>query len=211
MTIPLDELFVFVLLLLGVVGVYYALKLHYVFAFGLVTKTSIDERKKQKIEKIKSYVFIFLKVLLGLGLVGMFTFGSIDLAEGISLKHVVFSYWQQIPEGFWLHMLVTLVRISVLIVLMRYVLKWIFASLDKHEEKTQLKKRYNANNIRLVYLRIHNMIKYTFVLGVVYRIIHFFPFLAEVSEVFLGALILFFISALLITLREVVLMRKTRN
>jgi len=211
MDIPLDELFVFALLLLGVVGVYYALKLHYVFAFGLVAKTSIDECKKQKIEKIKSYVFTFLKVLLGLGLVAMFTFGSIDLAEGISLKHVVLSYWHQIPEGFWLHMLMTLVRIVVLIMLMRYVLKWIFASLDRHEEKTQSKKRYNTKNIRLVYLRIHNMIKYTFVLGVVYRIIHFFPFLAEVSEVFLGALILFFLSALFITLREIILMRRTRN
>ncbi len=209
MSIPFEELIVFTLLLLGVVGIYYALKLHYIFAFGLVKNTAISEKKKQKIEKIKTYVFIFLKVLLVLGFVGMFLFGTMVLMDGMSLKTLVIDLWQKIPEGFWLSLLWTLVRIAVLIVVVRYVLKIIYNFLDKQQEKTIAKKRYNTENVESVYLRIHNTIKYTVVLGVIYRIVHFFPFLVEVSYVFLVALILFFISALGITLREVFLMRSS--
>ena len=209
MSLPFEELIVFTLLLLGVVGIYYALKLHYVFAFGLVKKTSISEEKKQKIEKIKIYVFSFLKVLLVLGFVSMLVFGTGVLMDGMSLKTLVIDLWQKIPEGFWSSLLWTLVRIAVLIVVVRYILKKIYAFLEIQQEKTIAKKRYNIENVELVYLRIHNTIKYTFVLGVIYRIVHFFPFLVEVSTVFLVALILFFIVALGITLKEVFLMRNS--
>ncbi len=209
MSLPFEELIVLALLLLGVVGIYYALKLHYIFAFGLVKKTSISEAKKQKIEKIKTYVFTFLNVLLLVGLVSMFVFGTVVLMDGMSLKTLVIDLWQKIPEGFWTFLLWTLVRIAVLIVVARYVLKKIYVFLEKQQEKTISKKRYNTENVELVYLRIHNTIKYTFVLGVIYRIVHFFPFLEEVSTVFLVALILFFISALGITLKEVSLMRSS--
>ena len=209
MSLPLEELLVLALLLLGVVGIYYALKLHYIFAFGLVKKTSISEEKKQKIEKIKIYVFTFLKVLLAVGLVSMFVFGTGVLMDGMSLKAVVVDLWKEIPEGFWSSLLWTFIRIAVLIVVVRYILRKIYVFLDKAQEKTIAKKRYNTENVKLVYLRIHNTIKYSFVLGVIYRIVHFFPFLLEVSYVFLAALILFFVSALGITLKEVYLMRGT--
>jgi len=211
MPIPFEELLVFALLLLGVVGIYYALKLHYVFAFNLVKNTAISNEKKQKIEKIKTYLFTFLKVLLILGLIAMSIFSTAVLMDGMSLKGVVIELWHKIPEGFWLHMLFILVRIAILIVLMRYVLKAVFGFLDKQKEKVIAKKRYNSKNITLVYLRVHNTIKYTFVLGVVYRIIHFFPFLAEVSHIFLAALILFFMMALAITIKEFIVMIQTRK
>ena len=211
MSIPFEELIVFMLLLLGVVGIYYALKLHYIFAFGLVKNTAISENKKQKIEKIKTYVFTFLKVLLLVGFVSMFIFGTVVLMDGQSLKMLVTNLWQKIPEGFWLSLLWTLVRIAVLIIVVRYLLKIIYIFLDKQQEKTIRKKRYNTDNVEKVYLRIHNTIKYTFVLGVIYRIIHFFPFLVEVSYVFLIALILFFISAMSITVKEVFLMRRSHH
>ncbi len=137
----------------------------------------------------------------------MFVFGTGVLMDGMSLKALVIDLWQKIPEGFWSSLLWTLIRIAVLIVVVRYILKKIYVFLDKQQEKTIAKKRYNTENVELVYLRIHNTIKYTFVLGVIYRIVHFFPFLVEVSYVFLVALILFFISALGITLKEVTLMR----
>lgn len=207
MFIPFEELIVFALLLLGVVGVYYALKLHYIFAFRLVKNTAISENKKQKIEKIKTYVFTFLKVLLVLGLVSMFIFGAAVLMDDMSLKVLVINLWQKIPEGFWLSLFWILLRIALLIVVVRYLLNFIYTYLDKQEEKTIAKKRYNTENVEKLYLRIHNTIKYTVVLGVIYRIVHFFPFLVEVSHVFLVALILFFISALGITLKEVFLMR----
>jgi hypothetical protein len=211
MSIPFEELFVFALLLLGVVGIYYALKLHYVFAFGLVKNTAISEKKKQKIEKIKTYIFAFLKVLLVLGLIGMAIFGTVVLMDGMSLKGLVIELWQKIPEGFWLHMLWVLVRIAILIILMRYVLKAVFQFLDTQQEKLIEKKRYNTENIKLFYLRVHNTIKYTFVLGVIYRIIHFFPFLVEVSDVFLLALVLFFTLALAISVKELIAMIQTRK
>jgi len=211
MSIPFEEYIVFALLLLGVVGIYYALKLHYIFAFSLVKNTSISENKKQKIEKIKTYIFVFLKVLLILGLMAMSIFATAVLLDGMSLKGLVIELWDKIPDGFWLHMLWILVRIAILIVLMRYVLKAVFRFLDKQQEKVIAKKRYNTKSVTKVYLRVHNTIKYTFVLGVVYRIIHFFPFLAEVSHIFLAALILFFIVALAITIKELIVMIQTRK
>ena len=208
---PLEELFVLALLLLGVVGIYVLLKLHYIFAFGLVKNTSISQEKKQKIEKIKKYVFVFLKVLLLVGLVSMFIFGSMTLYEGDSLKSFVLISWDMIPEGFWVSLLWTLIRIAVLITVMRYLLKYSYKWLDRQQEKTLAKKRYTMYNVEMVYLRLHNTIKFTVVLGVIYRIVHFFPFLEEVSYVFLFALILFFVSASFITIRELVTMLKTRK
>ena len=74
MSIPFDELIVFALLLLGVVGVYVLLKLHYVFAFGLMKKTASYEKNRVKIDKAKRYLFVFLKILLVLGFGAMFAF-----------------------------------------------------------------------------------------------------------------------------------------
>jgi hypothetical protein len=210
MNIPLEEYLVFALLILGVVVIYILLKLHYIFAFGLVKNTSISEEKKQKIEKIKKYVFVFLKVLLILGLMSVLYYGTVMLYEGQSLKKYVLTYWGMIPEGFWISLLLILIRIAILIVLMRFVLKYTYRYLDQHKEKLLVKKRYNSKSVELVYLRLHNTIKFTVVLGVVYRIVHFFPFLEEVSYVFLLALILFFISASIITIREFFAMLKTR-
>lgn len=211
MSIPFEEVIVFALLLLGVIVVYYALKIHYTFAFALVEKTDISEQKKEKIEKIKKYVFYFLKVLLFLGLVSMLIFETAVLADGMSLKVLVLELWQKIPEGFWLSLLWTLVRIGILIVLIRYLLKIIYYLLEKQKTKTIQKKRYNIQNVKLVYLRLHNTIKYTVVLGVIYRIVHFFPFLENISYVFLVAWVLFFILALSITLKETLLMWQTRK
>jgi len=211
MAVPLSEVFVFALLLLGVWGAYVLLKLHYIFAFGLVQKTDISLEKKQKIEKIKKYIFAFLKVLLLVGLVAVSIFGFVTLSTGGSLQEVVIETWGKIPEGFWFSLLWTLLRIALLIVLMKYLLKIIYRFLDKEQEKTLLKKRYNSDNVKMVYLRVHNAIKFTVVLGVVYRIIHFFPFLEEVSDVFLFALLSFVSIASLITLRETILMYQTRK
>jgi len=210
MTPPLEEYLVFALLLLGVVGVYVLLKLHYIFAFGLVKNTSISQEKKEKIEKIKIYVFVLLKVFLFTGMGAMLYYGVMTLYEGQSLKKTVFDYWAMIPEGFWLSLLWILIRIAILIVLMRIVLKYTYRFLDHHKEKILVKKRYNSSNVERVYLRLHNTIKFTVVLGVMYRIVHFFPFLEEVSYLFLFALILFFVSASFITVREWITMLKTR-
>jgi len=207
----LTELVISVLLLAAVMLIYFLLKWHYIFAFRLMQKTSMYETNKIKIENIRKYFFIFLKLLLFTSLIGMSIFCNSCIVEHRSLEHLVIDLWSSIPEGFWVHMFFVLVRIAILIVLMRYVLKAIFRFLDKQEKKVIAKKRYNTKNVTLVYLRIHNTIKYTFILGVIYRIIHFFPFLAEVSHLFLVALILFLIVALAITIKELIVMIQTRK
>ena len=207
MYINFEELLVFALLLLAVIGVYYALKLHYIFAFNLVKNTSISEEKKQKIEKIKIYLFTFLKLLLWLGLLAMFVFGLKYLSEGQSLKTLVLELWGQIAEGFWTSLLYTLVRIALLIVLSRYLLSKSYIFLDKQEQKTINKKVYNESNVKKVYLRIHNSIKFTVVLAIVYRITHFFAFLEDLSAVMLVFVLAFVVVAMSITIREIYLMR----
>ena len=211
MSIPFEELIVFALLLLGVVGVYILLKLHYVFAFGLMKKTASYEKNKPKIDKAKKYLFLVLKILLGLGLLSMFLFGTLYLMEGMSLKALVFELWGKIAEGFWTSLFWTLIRIAVLIIVSRYILRKIYAFLERQQQKTIDKKVYNKTNVEKVYLRLHNTIKFTVVLGIVYRITHFFPFLEEVSAVMLVFVILFFVAATTITLREVWMMLQTKN
>ncbi|PTB83569.1 hypothetical protein C9926_02235 [Sulfurovum lithotrophicum] len=204
-----NEFIISLLLLLAVLLIYFFLKWHYTFAFGLMKKTSMYERNKVNIEKIKRYFFISLKIILWLSLLATSLFCISYLVEHKSLEHFIIELWSRIPEGFWLHILLVFIRIAILIFVMRYILKIVFRLLEKKEKRTITQKRYNTQNVKLVYLRVHNMIKYTFVLGVVYRIIHFFPFLEEVSYIFLAALILFFISSLLIVLKEVYIMKKS--
>ena len=211
MSIPFEELIVFALLLLGVVGVYVLLKLHYVFAFGLMKKTASYEKNKIKIEKAKKYLFLVLKILLVLGFAAMFLFGTLYLMEGMSLKALVIELWGKIAEGFWTSLFWTLIRIAVLIIVFRYILRKIYAFLDKQQQKTIDKKVYNKTNVEKVYLRLHNTIKFTVVLGIVYRITHFFPFLEEVSAVMLVFVTLFFVAATTITLREVWIMFKEKR
>ena len=191
-----EELLIFSSLLLGVVLLYILLKLHYVFAFGLVEKTGLSDIKKAKIQNIKQYVFMFLKILLAFGLIIVLTFGTKMLIDGESLKAFIWGQWIKIPEGFWLSLLFTLLRIAVLIVVSRYILKLIYAFLDKRQAKTIKRKVYEKNYVIAVYRRFHNTIKYTVVLGIVYRITHFFPFLEIISYVILVSLLLFFIISL---------------
>ncbi len=206
-----EEIIVFILLLLAVVGIYILLKLHYVFAFGLMKNTSSYEKNKAKIEKAKIYLFGFLKILLVLGFGAMFFFGTLYLMEGMSLKALVFELWGRIADGFWTSLFWTLIRIAVLIIISRYILRKIYAFLERQQQKTIDKKVYNKINVEKVYLRLHNTIKFTVVLGIVYRITHFFPFLEEVSAVMLVFVILFFVAATTITLREVWIMLKEKR
>jgi len=82
-----------------------------------------------------------------------------------------------------------------------------YVFLDKQEQKTINKKVYNAKNVKKMYLRIHNTIKFTVVLAIVYRITHFFPFLEEVSAVMLVFVIGFVLVASSISIREFLLMK----
>ena len=189
------------LLLLAVVGSYYALKLHYIFAFKLVEKSTLSIEKKNKIEKIKPYWFTFLKFVFIALFIAIFIFSIRYILEGESLKALVLGYWYQIPQGFWLMLLFTLLRIALLIVVMRFILKYIYRFLSIQEAKSVAMKHYNEEYIHYFYSKIHTTIKYTVVLGILYRIVHFFPFLAETSLLFLGSLILFFVTSSGLTLK----------
>ena len=179
-----EEVIVFGLLLLAVVGVYIMLKLHYEFAFGLMKNTASYEKNRGKIAKAKKYLFFVLKVLLWVGLIVTTVFSIHHLSEGMSLKALVFEWWAKIPDGFWIDALLIIVRIAVIIVLSRYILKFVYALLDKYQHKAVENRCINCseNTIIKFYAHIHNMVKYTVVIGIVYRITLFFPFLEMISR-----------------------------
>ena len=193
-----EEVIVFVLLLLIVVGVYIMLKVHYHFAFGLMKNTASYEKNKSKIDKAKKYLFFALKVLLWIGLIGMAIFGVYYLSEGMSLKALVFELWAKIPEGFWLEALFVLIRIAVIITLSRYLLKYVYAFLDKYQQKAIENRCESCSEVTIVklYSRLHNMVKYTVLLGILYRISLFFPFLEAVSCGLWILLVLYFVVSL---------------
>ena len=193
-----EEVIVFGLLLFAVFGVYIMLKLHYHFAFGLMQNTSSYEKNKLKIDKAKQYLFFVLKVLLWLGLISMFTFGIHYLSEGMSLKGLIFELWAKIPEGFWLEALFVILRIAVIIILSRYVLKFVYAFLDKYQKKAIENRCESCSEVTIVklYTHLHNMVKYTVLLGILYRITLFFPFLEVISRGLWILLILYFVVSL---------------
>jgi len=193
-----EEIIVFGLLLLAVVGVYIMLKLHYHFAFGLMKNTASYEKNKYKIDKVKQYLFFVLKVLLWLGLISMSTFSIYYLSEGMSLKALIFELWAKIPEGFWLEALFIILRIAVIIVLSRYVLKFVYAFLDKYQQRAIENRCESCSEVSIVklYTRLHNMVKYTVLLGILYRITLFFPFLEVISRGLWILLILYFVVSL---------------
>jgi len=193
-----EEVIVFTLLLLSVVGVYMMLKLHYHFAFGLMKNTASYEKNKPKIDKAKRYLFFVLKVLLWLGLISMSAFCIHYLSEGMSLKALLFELWAKIPEGFWQKALFVIIRIAVIITLSRYVLKFIYAFLDKYQQKALENRCVNCSETAIIklYSRLHNMVKYTVLLGILYRITLFFPFLEMISRGLWILLILYFVGSL---------------
>jgi len=197
-----EEILTASLLLFAVLGLFIALRLHYIFAFKLLKKTSEYEVRKEKIEKIKSLLFFVLNILLVFAFIGIFSLDTYYLYEGYSLKNMVIELWDKIPEGFWLELLFKLFRIAVMIAIMKVIFKFTFRFLQKKEEELISKKRYKEELVKLFYLRVKNTIKYTFVLGVMYRITHFFSFLEEVSFVFLVALVGFFMVSFGVSLRE---------
>ena len=208
-----EEIIVFGLLLLAVVGVYMMLKVHYHFAFGLMKNTSSYEKNKTKIVKAKEYLFIALKVLLWLGLIGTTTFCIYYLSEGMSLKALLFEWWSKIPDGFWLDALLIIIRIAVIITLSRYVLKYVYVFLDKYQQKALENRCANCSETAIIklYKHLHNMVKYTVLLGILYRITLFFPFLEMISRGLWILLILYFVVSLCLLAVNVVRMIKERR
>ena len=179
-----EEIVVLVALLLGVFSVYIMLKLHYQFAFGLMKRTASYAKHESKIEKAKKYLFFVLKVLLWIGLIGMFVFGVHYLYEGMSLKELLLKLWAKIPQGFWLEALFVIIRVAVIITLSRILLKFVYAYLDKYQQKAIQNRCATCSEITIIklYSRLHNMVKYTVLLGILYRITLFFPFLEVISR-----------------------------
>ena len=193
-----EEIVVLIALLLGVIGVYIMLKLHYQFAFGLMKNTDSYAKHKSKIEKAKKYLFLVLKVLLWIGLIGMLTFSVYYLSEGMSLKGLLFDLWSKIPQGFWIELFFVLIRIAVIITLSRFMLKFVYAYLDKYQQKAIETRCDTCSEITIVqlYSHLHNMVKYTVLLGILYRITLFFPFLDMISRGLWILLILYLIVSL---------------
>ncbi|EIF50947.1 hypothetical protein [Sulfurovum sp. AR] len=209
-----EEVIAFGSLLFAVVALYFMLKLHYQFAFGLMKNTSSYETHQAKIEKAKHYLFFVLKVLLWVGLIGVFIFGSYYLSEGMSLKALLFELWDKIPEGFWLEAFFVIIRIAVIITLSRYMLKFVYAFLDKHQQKAIENRCDNCREITIVtfYTRLHNMVKYTVLLGILYRITLFFTFLDVVSRgLWILLIIYFMVSMGLLTLNGLTMMKEKRG
>jgi len=209
-----EEIIAFGLLLAAVVALYFMLKLHYQFAFALMKNTSSYEKHQSKIEKAKHYLFFVLKVLLWIGLTAVFVFGFYYLSEGMSLKALLFELWGKIPEGFWLDAFFVIIRIAVIITLTRYMLKFVYAFLDKNQQKAIENRCEKCREITIVrlYRRLHNTVKYTVLLGILYRITLFFHFLDMVSRGLWMLMILYLIvSAGLLAVYGLTMMKEKRG
>lgn len=193
-----EEVFVFALLLFSVFGVYILLKLHYHFAFALMKNIDSYEKNRLKIEKAKTYVFTALNILLWFGLTGVFIFCVYYLYEGMSLKILFFELWHKIPEGFWIEALLVIIRIAVIITLSRYLLKFVYAFLDKYQQQDIENRCENCSEKTIVrfYTHLHNMVKYTVLLGILYRITLFFSFPETINAVLQILLVLYVLVSL---------------
>jgi len=199
-----EEIIVFGLLLLAVVAVYIMLKVHYHFAFGLMKNTASYEKNRVKIEKAKKYLFFVLKILLWLSLLCTTVLSIHYLSEGMSLKALLYGWWTKIPDGFWTEALLIIVRIAVIIVLSRYILKYVYNFLDRYEHKALENRCTNCSEASIIkfYKHIHDMVKYTVVIGIVYRITLFFPFLEMISRVIWIVFLLYIVVSFALFVRN---------
>lgn len=199
-----EEILVLGVLLLAVVVVYVMLKVHYHFAFGLMKNTASYEKNKDTIERAKNYLFFVLKVLLWLGLIATTVFSIHYLSEGMSLKALVFEWWAKIPDGFWIEAMLIILRIAVIIALSRLILKYLYAYLDRCEQKALANRCKTCSEVAIAtfYKQIHHMVKYTVVIGIVYRITLFFPFLEMISRVTWMVLILYIAVSFMLFVRN---------
>jgi hypothetical protein len=132
----------------------------------------------------------------------------------MSLKALLFEWWAKIPDGFWLEALFVIVRIAVIIVLSRYILKFVYAYLDKYEQKALANRCENCTDAAIMkfYKHIHHMVKYTVVIGIVYRITLFFPFLAMISQGIWILLILYMtVSFVVVFIDGMTIMKEKRG
>jgi hypothetical protein len=193
-----EDIFIFIVLLTMVLGVYALLALHYVIAFGLMKNTASYEKHKSKIEKAKTYVFWMLKFGLWAGWLSVSSLYGYYLYEGSSLATLFFEYWAKIPQGFWLEALFVIVRIALVITLSRYFLKWVYGLLDKQQQRA-LENRCTTcreQTISTFYMRLHTTVKYTVVLGILYRICLFFPFLEMISAALWMIMVLYLCASI---------------
>jgi len=188
-----EDFSVFVLLLLMIWGVYILLYLHYKIAFRLMQDSASYEKYQIKIDKAKTYIFLILKCLLWVGWVSVLAFYGYMLYDGLSLGFLFFEYWAKIPQDFWLEALFVIARIALVIALSRYLLKWVYAFLDKQQHKASKDKcpRCKQETIDVFYKRLQKSIKYTVVLGILYRISLYFPFLETLSLVLWWTMMLY--------------------
>ncbi len=193
-----EDIFIFILLLLMVCGIYTLLALHYVVAFGLMKNTDSYNKHKSKIEKAKTYVFLVLKFGLWAGWVSVSLFYGYYLYEGLSIATLFFEYWAKIPQGFWLEALFVIVRIAVVITLSRYFLKWVYGLLDKQQQRALENRCATCRELTIstFYMRLHTTVKYTVVLGILYRISLFFSFLEMLSATLWMAIVLYFCASI---------------
>lgn len=208
-----EEVIVVIVLLLVVVGIYIMLKVHYHFAFGLMKNTGSYEKHKTLIDNAKKYVFFTLKVLLWIGLIGTTIFSVYYLSEGMSLKRLVLEWWAKIPDGFWMDALLVIIRVAVIIVVSRYILKIIYARLDTYQQKALENRCANCREETIIrfYSQLHTMLKYTVLLGILYRITLFFPFLEMISRALWIVLIVYMTVSFVLLVRNVLAMIKERR
>ena len=101
-----EDIFVFVLLLLAVFGMYVLLALHYHIAFGMMKNTASYDKHKSKIDKAKSYVFSVLKLGLWAGWASVCLFYVYDLYKGLSLATLFLKFGLKYLKVFgWRHSL----------------------------------------------------------------------------------------------------------
>jgi hypothetical protein len=132
----------------------------------------------------------------------------------MSLKALLFELWGKIPEGFWLEAFFVIIRIAVIITLTRYLLKFVYAFLDKHQQKAIENRCESCREITIVklYTRLHKTVKYTVLLGILYRITLFFHFLDVVSRGLWMIMILYFlVSVGLLAVYGLTMMKEKRG
>jgi hypothetical protein len=200
MPFALHELWSVAGVLLALLLLYIVIETHYIFAFKLMQKTQIYQTKREKIERVRRYFFNFLHLLYPLTFMAVLGMIFLYLYEGNSLEAWIVTSWERIPEGFWVQMLWTLLRIALLIVVMRFLWKRLKGWLAFKKSQTITREEEEPAKVEIFYQRLQTALKIAIVWGVVYRIVHFFPFLSMLSWVLWWGLMLFLVGSVVVVM-----------
>lgn len=157
-------------LLLAIVVLYFILSFLIKFVVNKLNKMSQLEKYHSNINLFQKISYILLRIGVFFLFFGVLGYGGYNIYKQKDLKELLFELLQKIPDGFWMNLGISFVKVIVLIYIAKYIIKISLKWLASLEQKALLYKQIKSNDesIAIVFARLEQVVKYGIILIVLY-------------------------------------------